>query len=205
MRLIPSILTLFCCLATSTIARADTISWIVSIVGSGSLGTQTFTDKRITLMDKATTENYYEFTDFGGPGFAFCCFVDSATATVEGIGTFGSAATEVDTEFSNSGLAIGDSENRLSIASGLNAPNAAESIGPVYGNGSVIDGCDPDFQFAPCPGYIETTGGNLIIDSFNPESATGQEILSTVPEPPTFVLMGSGLLAIYGGCRKRFS
>jgi hypothetical protein len=205
MRLLPSILTLACCLATSTIARADTITWIVSIVGSGSLGAQTFTDKRITLVDTATTENYYEFGDFGGPeGFAFCCFVSDATATVEGFGTFGSAATEVDTEFSDSGLAIGDSENRLSIVSGLIAPDTAESIGPVFGNGSVIDSCDPFFQFAPCPGYIETTGGNLFIDSFIPESATGQEILSAVPEPGTFVLIGSGLLAMSGVWRKRF-
>jgi hypothetical protein len=204
MRLLPSILTLACCLATSTIARADTITWIVSIVGSGSLGAQTFTDKRITLIDTATTENYYEFGDFGGPqGFAFCC-ADSSSATIEGIGTFGSAATEVDTEFSDSGLAIGDSENRLAIASGLDAPNTAESIGPVFGNGGVIDGCDPDFGFPPCPGYIETTGGNLLIDSFNPDSATGQEILSAVPEPGTFVLIGSGILAMAGVWRQRF-
>jgi hypothetical protein len=206
MRLLPSILTLACCLATSTISHADTITWIVSIVGSGSLGAQTFTDNRITLIDTATIENYYEFGDFGGPeGFAFCCFVDSATATVQGIGTFGSAAVEVDTEFSDSGLAIADSENRLSIASGLIAPNTAESIGPVFGNGSVIDGCDPDFGFPPCPGYIETTGGNLFIDSFIPSSATGQEILSAVPEPGTFILLGSGLLAMRGVWRKRFS
>jgi hypothetical protein len=164
----------------------------------------TFTDKRITLIDTATTENYYEFGDFGGPiGFAFCC-ADSATATVEGIGTFGSAATTVDTEFSDSGVAIDDSANRLSIASGLDVPNTAESIGPVFGNGGVIDACDPDFQFAPCPGYIETTGGDLIINSFNPDSAIGQETLSAVPEPGTFVLIGSGLLAMSGVWRKRF-
>jgi hypothetical protein len=103
MRLLPSILTVACCLATSTIARADTITWIVSIVASGSLGTQPFTDKRVTLIDTATTASYYQNTDFGGPtGFAFCC-ADSATATVQGIGTFGSAATYVDTQFSDSG------------------------------------------------------------------------------------------------------
>jgi hypothetical protein len=183
MRLLPSILTLACCLATSTIAHADTITWIVSIVGSGSLGTQTFTAKRITLIDTATTQNYYQYTDFGGPGFAFCCFLDSSTVTIAGIGTFGSGANEVDTEFSNSGLAIGDSEDRLSIASGLEASNTPESLGPIFGNGTVIDGCDPDFGFPACPGYISTDVGNLIINSFDSSSATGQEILSACPNP----------------------
>jgi PEP-CTERM motif len=203
MRSLLSILALASFLATSTIARADTITWIVSIVGSGTLGALTFTDKRITLIDTATTENYYEFGDFGGPyGFSFCC-ADSSTATIEGIGTFGSAAVDIDTEFSGSGLEIGDTANRLSIASGLDAPITPESIGPVLGNGTVTDACDPDFQFAPCPGYIETTGGSLIIDSFNPESATGEEILSAVPEPGTFILIGSGLLAMCGVRRTK--
>jgi hypothetical protein len=205
MRLLPSILTVALCLATSPIARADTITWIVSIVGSGSLGAQTFSDKRITLKDTATTENYFEHSDFGGPGFAFCCFVDSATVTVEGLGTFGSAAVEVDTEFSGGGLEIGDSEDRLSIASGLEAPNTPESLGPVFGNGTVLDGCDPDFGFPPCPGYISTDVGELIINSFNPDSAIGQETLSAVPEPGTFVLIGSGLLAMSGVWRKRLN
>jgi hypothetical protein len=204
MRLILSILTLACCLATSTITRADTITWIVSIVGSGSLGAQTFTDKRITLIDTSTTQNYYQYTDFGGPGFAFCCFLDSSTVTIDGIGTFGSGANEVDTEFGG-GLAIGDSEDRLSIASGLEAPNTPESLGPVFGNGTVIDGCDPDFGFPSCPGYISTDVGNLIINSFDSSSATGQEILSTVPEPAALTLMGTGLLAIWGLRRTRGS
>jgi len=204
MRLLLSILTLASCLATSSIAQADTITWIVSIVASGSVGTQPFTDKRITLIDKATTESYYEFTDFLGSGFTFCC-ADSSTVTIQGIGTFGSAATTVTTEFSVSGVAIDDSENRLSIDSGLDAPKTAESLGPIFGNGGIIDACDPDFGFPPCPGYIETTGGDLTIDSFNSDSAVGQEIVSApVPEPGTLALIVIGLLSMWAASTKSY-
>jgi hypothetical protein len=205
MRLIATALAIASFIGTATPVHADTITWSVSIVGSGSLGTQTFTDKRITLIDATTTENYYEFGDFGGPvGFAFCC-ADSATATIEGIGTFGSAAVEVDTEFSTSGLAIGDSENRLSIASGLDAPNTPETIGPVIGNGAVVDACDPSFQFAPCPGYIWTSAGQLFINSYDTTSATGEEILTATPEPSTFALLGTGMIGVAGFVRRKFS
>lgn len=100
-------------------------------------------------------------------------------------------------------MAIDDAENRLAIASGLDVPNTAESLGPIFGNGGVVGACDLDFGFPPCPGYIETTGGDLIINSYNPDSAIGQETLSAVPEPGTFVLIGSGLLALSGVWRKQ--
>jgi hypothetical protein len=208
MRLLPSILTLASCLATSTIANADTVTYIVSIVGSGSIGNRTFTDKRITLTAFATTEDLAAAAGNGAPdgSLGLLDLYMEASATVQGIGTFGSQADFITNGDDGPGfLQIADTEDRLSIESGLTVTDTPTNLGPVVGNGAVLDGCDPIFGFPPCPGSISTTGGELIINSFDSDSATGQEIFNPVPEPATFVLIGSGLLAMSGLWRKWFS
>jgi PEP-CTERM motif len=201
--LLPSILTLALCLATSTVADADTVTYMVSIVGSGSIGNQTFADERVTLTAYASTE---ELAASGEPAgdLALLGLALPSLATVQGIGTFGSQANFIYNE-GGGDLEIADSEDRLGILSGLSVTNTPASLGPVFGNGAVIDGCDPYFGFPACPGYISTDIGELIINSFDPNSATGQEIFNPVPEPGSFLLIGSGLLAMSGVCRKRLN
>jgi PEP-CTERM motif len=193
-------------LGSAVLAHADTITWIVSIVGSGSLGTQTFADKRITLITSTTTDLYYEWGDFTSPpGWAdYIALSASSTVSIEGIGTFFGPDTAAVDNYNN-GLEIGDSEDELFIKSSINPPITPETIGPVVGGGSVVDDCDPVYNFKPCPGFIGTSGGNLEVTSFDPNSATGEEIFTVTPEPSTFALLGTGMIGMAGFARRKFS
>jgi hypothetical protein len=103
------------------------------------------------LVDTTTVEDYYEFGDFSGPGWSDTFLDGSLIGTIDGIGTFGTAASLVGDVIG--GLEIGDSANRLYIVSNLAPPITPENIGPVVGGGFVNDACDPFAgNLAPCPG-----------------------------------------------------
>ncbi|WP_433965170.1 PEP-CTERM sorting domain-containing protein [Tunturiibacter gelidiferens] len=197
---LPLALAIASVLGSSVPSHADSlVTIIVSIVGSGSIGNETFTYKRITLADTTTLESYYENGDFQGPGwstdFGLSSF-SSLYGAIQGIGTFGTEAFIV----SDQGLY--DPYGRLEISSGLSSPATPETIGPVFGGGAVGDACYG--SSTPCPGYIETSKGNLYITSFDSNSAIGEEILTTTPEPSTLALFGTGMIGVAGFARRKF-
>jgi hypothetical protein len=185
-------------LGSSVLAHADSLVTIIaSIVGSGSIGNETFTDKRITLAATTTLESYYANGDFQGPGWS--ADFGGGVGSIQGIGTFGTNVLIV----LGDGGELYDPYGRLDISSGLFAPATPETIGPVFGGGDVGDSCYG--SSTPCPGYIETSKGNLYITSFDSNSAIGEEIFTVTPEPSTFVLFGTGILGLAGAMRRRFS
>jgi hypothetical protein len=67
-----------------------------------------------------------------------------STVTVQGIGTFDSAANFIYNGDEGPGsLELADVENRLGIQSDSPVTTTPTNVGPVSGFGSVIDGCDP--------------------------------------------------------------
>jgi len=198
---LPLVLAFASFLGSSVSAHADSlVTIIVSIVGSGSIGNETFTNKRITLADTTTLESYYENGDFSGPGWSTDFGLSSSSilyGAIQGIGTFGTEAFIV----SDNGLY--DPDGRLEFTSGLSSPATPETIGPVFGGGSVSDYCYG--SSTPCPGFIQTSMGNLYITSFESNSAIGEEILTTTPEPSTLALLGTGMIGVAGFARRKFS
>jgi hypothetical protein len=196
MRLSIALAIVFSFLGSSVSAHADSLVTIIaSIVGSGSIGNETFTDKRITLTATTTLESYYYYGDFQGPGWS--TVFGGGISSIQGIGTFG---TDV---FIVSDQGIYDPYGRLDISTGLLAPATPETIGPVFGGGDVGDSCYG--SSTPCPGYIETSKGNLYITSFDSNSAIGEEIFTVTPEPSSMVLFGTGMLGMVGFARRKFS
>jgi hypothetical protein len=182
-------------LGSSVSAHADSLVTIIaSIVGSGSIGNETFTDKRITLDATTTLESYYANGDFQGPGWST---VLVGVGTIQGIGNFGTNVLIV------SDQGIYDPSGRLDISTGLSAPATPETVGPVFGGGDVGDECEG--SSTPCPGFIQTSLGNLYITSFESNSAIGEEILTNTPEPSTLALLGTGMIGVAGFARRKFS
>jgi hypothetical protein len=192
-------------------AHADTVTFQVSVVGSGSIGGDTFTDQRVTLSAFAPEEVFAEafIEGFGDPSnFGVCLGPGASTATVQSIGTF--AGPELPCIFNNfegSGdLVIGDGEGGLGIVvSPFFADSLEHSVGPVFGNASVNfdEFCDPELH-TQCPPAFGTYAGDLTFTSYEENTGTAALIVtSSTPEPSTFALLGTGLLGAAYFVRRR--
>ena len=191
-------------------AHADTISFIVSLIGSGNIGAETFTNDRVTFTASSPEQQILD--DFAASGdnpssFATCA-ISSASVTVQNVGTFESYAganlgTCVEHNFtSNNTYGMFDSNLGLGVSVPLAFDSFQSSVGPSPGiAGSDFDQCDPDTGY-PCPPAYGTSGGNLTFTSIEPDSGIAELLITAdTPEPSTIVLLATGLLG--AGCLFR--
>jgi hypothetical protein len=176
-------------------AMATPITYTISADGSGTLGSTPFTNQLVTFTQVADT------TAVINPcfGFAYPCSPDVATNTV----TIGGVGTETLTGptyfFANQINLIGITNAPffafLAIEDGsLGSYNMQTSLGPtsfpIY-SGSAVSG-------------EATSGGLLSVNYAAGSTGTFEAVVgSTTPEPTSFLLMGSGLLAMGGILRRR--
>ena len=181
-------------------AQAEPIIFTISAVGSGSLGTNSFSNVSFTITSTADTSQINVIS----PLFPGILVVTSESATIDISGLGPATFTSTFVEFSNQ--EVGPQWNRtvevvgiteISYGDILDVSNAAfdthdlsTSIGPVSG----MTGCNAGHPFG-------TTAGNFDPDLL-PTSATFQAAVQSVPEPATVSLAVLGLGVLLIGCRR---
>jgi hypothetical protein len=155
---------------------------------TGSFGDQSFTDRLVTVTLEFTAQEVAENAANCDINCGYTqldsMFGESGYLTIAGIGTYQHGS---DWWYGIGDGYITDSNGKASI--------------PYVGGGQ--DGsCTPDLH-SPCPPYFDTTGGELIVLSESgPYSETVTQTAAT-PEPSAFLLVGTGVVGVFGIARKR--
>lgn len=187
-------------------ARANSITYVQSTVASGALGATTFTNKTVTLTLTADTSGVAPAPgDLGTLGLLMN--IGTATVNIAGVGT----ATITDTVgvFSTYNMSaadillLSDGASSLPVVLIGTLPDfthilltsnaaffgygLATAIGPITGSGF------------PCCSSEQhhTTMGNLIFSNTSTRDITFSATTS-VPEPASVLLLGTGVLFLFG-------
>lgn len=176
--------------AATLAAHADTITYTESAIGTGLLGKASFTNALVTITATGDTGNV---VDKGGGIFVIILPVE---LTVQGLGS--TTFTDIIQFVSNNGshdAGVGDGTNGLALLftnnSVFSTYNLQTGIGPISGASIFNSGAS-----------FGTADGSFVTTSFG--TATFEAVTSSVPEPSTFALFGTGLLGLADMARRKF-
>jgi len=179
---------------------ADTITMTHTGLGSGSIGTTTFTDAAFTITDIGDTGNRQSFTG----GF----FIDdtSASINIAGLGTF-NFTTGTRTFVNNGSEEVGFSRATTTGFDLFDGPaNGAfaawdmlSSIGPISGTALLQQWTGASFP------DVDTNGGVLVFDTMTSDTTFTATVNNAVPEPSSTVPLAIGCLGIVAVARRRWT
>ena len=195
MRLHLSSLLIFSLAFSGLHAKADTITYTETATVSGSLGGAHFTNATVTLSGTGDTANISEvFTGIYVQVLPVSVQVSGITGTYQFTDFVQVVANQIP---GSTGAGFGDNSVDLAIlfteSGAFSSYNLASSIGPVSGT----PGGNPLYAFP-------TTGGSLILNNVSSVSFQSLDTSATgvTPEPCSFALLGTGILALAGTARR---
>ncbi|WP_158945114.1 PEP-CTERM sorting domain-containing protein [Granulicella sp. S190] len=200
---------------SSSLAHADTVSFIVTEDATGSYGSQTFTNAPLTLTLSYSPEQLSQAILFGyyGPNdFSFFQTPNTSTVSIQGIGSF-AVDLGVDSIYEGAQVYEDDDNGDLGLPFTLTIPDFQHSVGPVtqtVGYTNPDDSCYPNINTA-CPPYFATTSGSdplienapIYVTSLGGTWTQEMIVTSSTPEPSSFVLLGTGILGMIGLLRRK--
>jgi PEP-CTERM motif len=196
MRTITSCALFFCVL--SSVCRSGytaEIEFVETGIGSGSIGTTSFSNSTFTITSFADTTN--RLLDTSTSAFVYSIDHDSSEIAINGVGTFqflSKTRTYVNNTKSTVGFSRGPSGSlsALDLYNGLTNPafgtwDMLSSIGPITGTTKLLQW--NDFESA-----VQTNAGQLIFNSAN--NISGSFSATIVPEPSTLTLLALGVVGL---------
>lgn len=178
------------------VANAVPITFTHIGVGSGTIGSNSFTDAGFTITDTGDTAARGDCTDLtiSPPGSCFFINDISASIAISGLGTFSiftPTRTFVDQDLQTVGFSLAGIGGQ-DIFIGPDSPSFATydlttAIGPITGFGQLV-------QNQSLAGPLITSGGELLFqDGFVPQATFQAVLSSSIPEPSSFLLLALGL------------
>jgi len=184
-------------------AHADTVIYTVTAMGSGRVGTESFTDQLITVTGQSETNTVIDNGggNFNNPGLV------SFTITEAGGGMFSGVLLGDGLAYSftsacpcEAGLGAGGVVLLGAESNAFSQYALSTAIGPVTGDAvySSLIG------FQTTAGILQLTSvGQATFTATLPDTITPPPTTAT-PEPASLLMTGTGLLSIAGSLRRRF-
>jgi hypothetical protein len=191
-----------CLLLTAFVVNANAvpISFTHEGIGSGTLGSTSFSDAEFTITAQGDTMNR---SLISSPYIGFYIEHDSASIFIASLGTF-DFITDTRTFVNNTFGGVGFSRAGATGADLFDGPSNSgafgswdmlSSIGPITGSGGL------EQWTSPYPDVITNAG--VLVFKGGSSPATFQATIAPVPEPSTMLLLGSGLIGLVGYGRKK--